>query len=59
MAELTESEIDAAIERGHIAQKIEPRADAVRYDKQNSRIIVDLTNGCTLSYSPMFGQFPA
>jgi hypothetical protein len=56
MAELTESEIDAAIERGHIAQKIEPRADAVRYDKQNNRIIVDLTNGCTFAFPPRVAQ---
>lgn len=56
MAELTESEIDAAIERGHIAQQTEPRADAVRYDKRNSRIIVDLTNGCTFAFPPRMAQ---
>ena len=56
MAELTDSEINAAIERGHIAQQTEPRADAVRYDKRNSRIIVDLTNGCTFAFPPRVAQ---
>ncbi len=56
MAELTDSEITAAIERGHIAQQTEPRADTVRYDKQNSRIIVNLTNGCTFAFPPRVAQ---
>jgi len=56
MAELTDSEIHAAIERGRIAQQIEPRANAVRYDKRDSRIIVDLTNGCTFSFPPRVAQ---
>jgi len=56
MAELTDSEINAAIERGHIAQQTEPRADAVCYDKRNSRIIVDLTNGCTFAFPPRVAQ---
>jgi len=56
MAELTDSEIHAAIERGRIAQQIEPRANAVRYDKRDSRIIVDLTNGCTFSFPPRMAQ---
>jgi hypothetical protein len=56
MAELTDSEVNAAIERGLIAQQTEPRADAVRYDKQNSRIIVDLTNGCTFAFPPRVAQ---
>lgn len=56
MAELTDSEITAAIERGHIAQQTEPRADAVRYDKRSSRIIVDLTNGCTFAFPPRMAQ---
>ncbi len=56
MAELTDSEIHAAIERGRIAQQTEPRADAVRYDKRNSRIVVDLTNGCTFAFPPRVAQ---
>jgi hypothetical protein len=56
MAELTDTVINAAIERGHIAQQTEPRAEAVRYDKRNSRIIVDLTNGCTFAFPPSVAQ---
>lgn len=52
MTELTDAEIDAALERGRMAQQTEPRADAVRYDRRNSRIIVDLTNGCTFAFPP-------
>ena len=56
MAELTDFEINAAIERGYIAQKAEPRAHAVRYDTRSSRIIVDLTNGCTFAFPPSVAQ---
>ncbi|KZY38011.1 hypothetical protein A3731_41145 [Roseovarius sp. HI0049] len=56
MVELTNSAIKRAIERGHITQQTEPRADAVHYDKRNSRIIVDLTNGCTFAFPPRLVQ---
>lgn len=56
MAELTDCEINAAIDRGQIAQQNEPRANTVRYDKRNSRIIVDLTNGCTFAFPPRVAQ---
>jgi hypothetical protein len=56
MAELTDFEINAAIERGYIAQQAEPRAHAVRYDTRSSRIIVDLTNGCTFAFPPSVAQ---
>ena len=56
MVELTDAEIEAATERGRIAQQTEPRADTARYDRQNSRIIVDLTNGCTFAFPPRLAQ---
>lgn len=56
MVELTDTEIEAAMERGRIAQQIEPRADTARYDKRNNRIIVDLTNGCTFAFPPRMAQ---
>lgn len=56
MVDLTETEIDAALERGRIAQQTEPRAAAARYDRKNSRIIVDLTNGCTFAFPPRLAQ---
>ena len=52
MTELTVSAINEAIERGHIAQRNKLRADAVRYDKQNNRIIIDLINGRTFAFPP-------
>jgi hypothetical protein len=56
MADLTDSEIDAAEERGRMAQQTEPRALAARYDGKNDRIIVDLTNGCTFAFPPRLAQ---
>lgn len=56
MAELTDAEINAALELGRLAEQSEPRADAVRYDRRNSRIIVDLTNGCTFAFPPRMAQ---
>jgi hypothetical protein len=45
MAELTNDEIDAAIERGRLARADEPRASSVRYDKATRRVVIELTNG--------------
>ena len=56
MVELTDAEIEAATERGRVARQTEPRADTVRYDRQNSRVIVDLTNGCTFAFPPRLAQ---
>lgn len=56
MADLTDAEIDAALERGRMAEQSEPRADAVRYDRRSCRIIVDLTNGCTFAFPPRLAQ---
>jgi Protein of unknown function (DUF2442) len=56
MAELTDAEIDVALERGHAASKAEPRAAAVRYDDIIDRIVIDLTNGCAFSFPPRLAQ---
>ena len=56
MVELTDMEIDAAMERGRIAREIEPRAASARYDRQSGRVIVDLTNGCTFAFPPRLAQ---
>lgn len=56
MVDLTDAEIDAALERGRIAQQTEPRATSARYDRKNNRIIVDLTNGCTFAFPPGMAQ---
>ncbi len=56
MADLTDAQIDAAIERGRLAQHHEPRAEAARYDQQLGKVIVDLTNGCTFAFPPPLAQ---
>lgn len=56
MDELTDSAIDAAMERGRVARETEPRAATVRYDKQLGRIVIDLTNGCTFAFPPRLAQ---
>ena len=56
MADLTDADIDASVERGRIARQTEPRAASVRYDKKNSRIVIDLTNGCVFAFPPYLAQ---
>lgn len=56
MREPTDAEIDAALERGRIAQQTEPRAATARYDRKLDRIVVDLTNGCTFAFPPRLAQ---
>lgn len=56
MAELTDAEIDAALERGRTAAASEPRARSVRYDRKADRIVVDLTNGSTFAFPPKLAQ---
>jgi hypothetical protein len=56
MAELTDAQIDTALERGLAARLHEPRAAAVRYDGRLGRVIVELTNGCTFAFPPKLAQ---
>ncbi len=56
MAELTDTEIDAALERGRTARLHEPRAEAARYDQESDRVVVDLTNGCIFAFPPRLAQ---
>lgn len=50
MTELTDAEIDAALERGRHIQAQEPRASAARFDPRTGKITLDLTNGCTFVF---------
>ena len=52
MADLTDTEINTALERGKIAHLVEPRATAARYDRKSARIIVELNNGCIFAFPP-------
>jgi hypothetical protein len=56
MPEMTDAEIDAAMERGKGARLHEPRAVAARYDWQSGRLVVELANGCTLAFPPKLAQ---
>lgn len=56
MADITDAQLDTAIERGKLALETEPRATAARYDRQLDRIFVDLTNGCTFTFPPRIAQ---
>jgi hypothetical protein len=56
MAELVDTEIDAALERGRNVQRNEPRAQTARYDRRSRRVIVELTNGCSFTFPPRLAQ---
>ncbi len=56
MADPTDAQIDAALDRGARARALEPRAAAARYDRLNDRVIVDLTNGCAFVFPPRLAQ---
>jgi hypothetical protein len=56
MADLSDVEIDAAIERGKVAGQHEPRAKSARYDRRRGRIVLELTNGCTFAFPPRLAQ---
>lgn len=56
MVELTDAQIDDALQRGETAALNEPRAASVRYDGKLGRVIVELKNGCTFSFPPHLAQ---
>lgn len=56
MIEWNDEEAKAANERGRIALATKPRARAVRYDRVQDRIIVDLVNGATFAFPPRLLQ---
>jgi len=56
MDEMTDAQIDAALERGLAARLNEPRAATARYDGRSGRVVVELTNGCTFAFPPKLAQ---
>ena len=56
MVEMTDAEIDVALDRGRTARRQEIRAEAVHYDRQVKRVIVELANGCTFAFPPRLAQ---
>jgi hypothetical protein len=56
MAELTDADIDAALDRGKALRATEPRAAKARYDRAKGRLVLDLTNGCTFAFPARVAQ---
>jgi hypothetical protein len=56
MAEPTDAQIEAAMERGRNLRAGEPRALSARYDRKTRRVIVDLTNGATFAFPPELAE---
>lgn len=56
MAEITDAELDAALERGRLLWETEPRATAARYDRKTGRITVELANNCTFAFPARLAQ---
>jgi hypothetical protein len=56
MVEITEAQIDVALERGRGARANEPRGTGVRYDPKAGRVIVELSNGCIFAFPPRLAQ---
>lgn len=56
MADITDAEIDAALERGRLARANEPRATAAAFDRGQKKIVVRLSNGVVVSIPPSLIQ---
>lgn len=56
MAELTDAQIDAALQRGRTTRLDQPHAAAARYDRESGRVIIELANGCTFAFPPKLAQ---
>lgn len=50
MAEMTDDMIDAALERGHLAQMHECRAAKATYDRHSRQVVIELANGCVFAF---------
>ncbi len=56
MADLTDTQLDAAAARGRIARISEPRATSAWYDRGRGHVAVELTNGSTFSFPTSLAQ---
>jgi hypothetical protein len=56
MAELSDAEIDSALQHGRSLLITEPRAVSARCDRALGRVVIELTNGCTFSFPPRLAQ---
>ena len=53
---LSDAELTAALARGRQADRAEPRAVSARYDAAGRRVVVELTNGCSLAFPAAVAQ---
>jgi hypothetical protein len=53
---LSDAELQAALERGRQADRAEPRALSARYDASRRRVVVELSNGCSLAFPAEVAQ---
>jgi hypothetical protein len=56
MADLTDTQLDAAAARGRIARIAEPRATRAWYDGERGHVVVELTNGSMFSFPTGLAQ---
>ena len=56
MAELTDREYEAAVERGRIDFITKPHARAARYDRDTGLLVLDLYNGSTFTVPARYLQ---
>ena len=56
MADLTDTQLDAAAARGRIARISEPRATRAWYDRARGHVVVELTNGSMFGFPPGLAQ---
>lgn len=56
MADLSDAEIGAALERGRIAAETEPRAKSAHYDRRTGHVVIELKNGSTFSFPAALAQ---
>ena len=52
MVELSDRDLDAALERGEAIAGNEAHAASAHYDRQARRVVVHLTNACTFTFPP-------
>lgn len=52
----SETDLEAAEERGRIAARVEPRAARARFDRRRGQIVIALTNGCSFTFPPRLAQ---
>ena len=56
MDDASDTDLEAAAERGRQLWESEPRATSARYDRKSGRVVVELTNGSTFAFPARLAQ---